>query len=50
MRSVTDCLTNLKLKGFKLTLQRLAVIEHLEGNKNHPSAADLFKEIKKILE
>jgi len=47
MRSVTDCLNNLKSKGFKLTLQRLAVIEHLEGNKNHPSAADLFKEVKK---
>ena len=47
MRSVTDCLNNLKSKGFKLTLQRLAIIEHLEGNQKHPSAADLYAEVKK---
>jgi Fur family transcriptional regulator, peroxide stress response regulator len=27
----------------KLTPQRLAIIEYLEGNKAHPSAADIYK-------
>jgi Fur family peroxide stress response transcriptional regulator len=47
MKSVKECLNNLKKKGFKLTPQRQAVIEHLEGNSSHPSAADLFEEVKK---
>jgi len=47
MKNVKDCLDNLKKKGFKLTPQRLAVIEYLEGNSSHPSAADLFREVKK---
>jgi Fur family peroxide stress response transcriptional regulator len=47
MKSIKECLNNLKEKGFKLTPQRLAVIEYLEGNSSHPSAADLFKEVKK---
>ncbi|MBD3415070.1 MAG: transcriptional repressor [Candidatus Aminicenantes bacterium] len=47
MENVKDCLSKLKAKGFKLTPQRLAVIEHLEGNSSHPSASDLFEEVKK---
>jgi len=47
MKSVKDCLAHLKQKGFKLTPQRVAVIEYLEGNSSHPSAADLFKQVKK---
>ncbi|MFQ5479717.1 MAG: Fur family transcriptional regulator [Thermodesulfobacteriota bacterium] len=34
-------------KGFKLTPQRLAILEYLEGNKNHPSAEDIFSDLKK---
>ncbi|MFW6124411.1 MAG: Fur family transcriptional regulator [Acidobacteriota bacterium] len=47
MKSVKKCLDHLKEKGFKLTPQRQAVIEYLEGNSSHPSAADMFREIKK---
>jgi len=47
MKNIKDCLKNLKANGFKLTPQRLAVIEYLDGNSSHPSAAELFKELKK---
>lgn len=33
--------------GFKLTPQRLAILEHLEGNTSHPSAEEIFREAKK---
>ncbi|MBI1910453.1 MAG: transcriptional repressor [Deltaproteobacteria bacterium] len=36
-----------KGKGFKLTPQRLAILKFLEGNTNHPTAEDIFREIKK---
>jgi len=31
--------------GLKLTPQRLAILEHLEGNKDHPSAEDIYKAV-----
>lgn len=34
-------------KGFKLTPQRIAILKFLEGNTNHPTAEDIFNEIKK---
>ena len=34
-------------KGFKLTPQRLAILSYLEGNKNHPSAEEIFSDLKK---
>lgn len=34
-------------KGFKLTPQRVAIIKFLEGNKNHPSAEDIYHNVKK---
>jgi Fur family peroxide stress response transcriptional regulator len=34
-------------QGFKLTPQRLAILECLEGNKGHPSAEDIYKEVRK---
>ncbi len=34
-------------KGFKLTPQRLAILNYLNGNKDHPSAEDIFRDIKK---
>lgn len=39
---------NLKYKdiGMKLTPQRLAVLEFLEGNKSHPSAEDIYRAVK----
>ena len=34
-------------KGLKLTPQRAAIFEYLDGNKSHPSAEDIYLEIKK---
>jgi len=34
-------------KGVKRTPQRLAILKYLEGNKNHPSAEDIYREMKK---
>ena len=31
--------------GFKLTPQRIAIIEYLDGNREHPSAEDIFRSI-----
>jgi Fur family peroxide stress response transcriptional regulator len=33
--------------GLKLTPQRLAILEFLDGNRDHPSAENIFKEVKK---
>ncbi len=35
-----------KSLGIKLTPQRLAILEFLEGNKDHPSAEDIYKALK----
>lgn len=34
-------------KGLKLTPQRLAILEYLDENKSHPSADDIYTEIRK---
>jgi len=34
-------------KGLKLTPQRLAIMEYLDENKSHPSADDIYTEIRK---
>jgi Fur family peroxide stress response transcriptional regulator len=33
--------------GLKLTPQRLAILEYLDGNTSHPSAEDVYREVKK---
>ncbi|OGW55875.1 MAG: transcriptional repressor [Nitrospirae bacterium RBG_19FT_COMBO_55_12] len=33
--------------GFKLTPQRIAILDFLEGNKGHPSAEDVYKAVAK---
>lgn len=33
--------------SLKLTPQRLAILEYLEGNKNHPSASDIYRSVSK---
>jgi Fur family transcriptional regulator, peroxide stress response regulator len=33
--------------GVKLTPQRLAILEYLEGNENHPSADEIYKAVSK---
>jgi len=34
-------------EGFKLTPQRIAIIKILEGNTSHPTAEDIYRELKK---
>jgi Fur family peroxide stress response transcriptional regulator len=34
-------------KGFKRTLQRLAILDYLEGNTLHPSAEDVYRAVTK---
>ncbi len=36
-----------KKLGLKLTPQRLAILEYLEGNNSHPSAEDIYKALRK---
>ncbi len=31
--------------GLKLTPQRIAILEYLDGNKKHPSAEEIYKEV-----
>jgi Fur family peroxide stress response transcriptional regulator len=33
--------------GFKLTPQRLAILDYLEGNQQHPSAEDIYRAVLK---
>lgn len=33
--------------GFKLTPQRLAILDYLDGNKNHPSAEEIYRKVSK---
>ena len=35
-----------KDKGFRLTLQRMAILEFLEGNRSHPTAEDIYTGIR----
>jgi Fur family transcriptional regulator, peroxide stress response regulator len=35
------------IKGFKRTPQRLAILEHLDGNTSHPSAEDIYRVVAK---
>ncbi len=33
--------------GLKLTPQRLAILDYLDGNKKHPSAEEIYREVSK---
>ncbi len=33
--------------GFKMTPQRLAVLDYLDGNREHPSAEDVFRAVRR---
>lgn len=37
-----------RAKGIKLTPQRLAILEYLDGNKNHPSAETIYKAVRRM--
>lgn len=34
-------------RGLKLTPQRIAIFDYLEGNKDHPSAEDIYRSVSK---
>jgi Fur family peroxide stress response transcriptional regulator len=36
-----------KYKGLQLTAQRLAILGYLEGNKEHPTAREIYKNVSK---
>ncbi len=36
-----------KAIGLKMTPQRLAILEYLDGNREHPSAEDIYRHVKK---
>ena len=40
-------MTHMKKYPIRLTPQRLAILEYLEGNKAHPSASDIYKAVSK---
>lgn len=42
-----ELIAKYKQKGFKLTPQRLAILKFLEGNASHPTAEDIYGNIKK---
>lgn len=42
-----ELITKYKNKGFKITPQRIAILEFLEGNTAHPTAEEIFKAVKK---
>lgn len=46
MKNLEYCQIKLKQNGFKLTPQRMAVLEYLEGNTSHPSAMKIFQAVK----
>ncbi|MGA1862825.1 Fur family transcriptional regulator [Deferribacter thermophilus] len=37
----------LKNAGFKLTKPRMWIVEYLDGNKNHPSAVEIYDDLRK---
>lgn len=47
MKDLESVITNLRRNGFRVTPQRLAVIEFLVGNKAHPTAEAIYDELKK---
>jgi Fur family peroxide stress response transcriptional regulator len=37
----------LRISGLKITKPRLWIVEYLDGNKTHPTAIDIFQEVRK---
>jgi Fur family peroxide stress response transcriptional regulator len=47
MHSFENTIQRLRQEGFKLTPQRFAVIRYMVGNKDHPSALKIHKDLKR---
>jgi len=45
MWTINDGIAALKKKGAKITAQRIAILRHLEGRTDHPSADTLYREL-----
>lgn len=45
-----DLITKYRSRGFKLTPQRIEILRFLEGNTSHPTAEDIYREVKKRCE
>ncbi len=45
MRSAEEMVQIFRKMGYKITPQRMAIFQILEGNTSHPSADDIFKEL-----
>ena len=48
MRDVEKVVKKFRERGLKITPQRLSIFNLLHGNKNHPSAEDVYHEILKV--
>jgi Fur family peroxide stress response transcriptional regulator len=48
MIKLQDYINAFREKSIKITPQRLTIFKVLEGNTNHPSAEDIYKEVLKI--
>lgn len=47
MNYTENIISKYRANGFKLTPQRLAILKCLDGNTSHPTAEDIYVEIKK---
>jgi Fur family peroxide stress response transcriptional regulator len=47
MNTSENLIEKFRSKSFKITPQRLGIFKILEGNRDHPSAEDIFAKIKK---
>lgn len=45
MKTVQQVVDVLRNRGFKITPQRLAILEILQGNTSHPSAEDIYEQL-----
>lgn len=48
MRDIEKVVKRFRETGLKITPQRLSIFELLLGNRNHPSAEDIYREILKV--
>ena len=45
--SIANNIKKYRALGIKLTPQRLAILEYLDGNKNHPSAENIYEAVRR---
>ena len=48
MRDIEQVVKRFRETGLKITPQRLSIFKLLQGNRNHPSAEDIYQEILKV--